>query len=302
MSRLYRIICGVVLLLGLNYLVRLFISRHRATFILYHDPAPGIFKTHLQYLSQHYSLISLSEYLAYRKDPMVSLPPFPLVITFDDGHRRNAALLGVINQFKIRPTIYVCSGIVGTYRKFWFKLNGIDVQRLKRADHADRLRLLTSANFSTSHAYDDDPQALQLDELLEMREWVDFQSHTVFHPILTTCDAQTVEFELIQSKKELELKISQPVHHFAYPNGDYSEREIALLQKAGYNSARTTDIGWNSRSTNPFRLKITGVNDQAPIWMLKAELTGIPGYCYNLYKSGISLYSLKGRHVPERKL
>ena len=37
--------------------------------------------------------------------------------------------------------------------------------------------------------------------------------------------------------------------HFSYPNGDYTEREIEIVEAGGFRSARTTDLGWNTLET-----------------------------------------------------
>lgn len=301
MNFVFRGMSKVIAMLGIHPIVR-FLKRHKTTFILYHDPDPVIFKNHIAYLSKQYSIITLEEFLAYQKSPAAKLPDYSMVITFDDGHKGNFQLLDTLAAFKIKPTIYVCSGIITTNRKFWFKLSGIPVGTMKKLDNQKRLEQLKKLkNFSPEQEFSiDDREALTQQEIQQLNPYIDFQSHTHLHPILTTCDEITAMEEIIQSRSVLLNIVSNPVLHFAYPNGDYSKREIAFLKQAGYQSARTTDVGWNDKETDPFRLKITGVNDRAPLWMLKAELTGIPGYFYNLYKSGISLRSLQGRHVSER--
>lgn len=301
MNKIHKSLCKIVSVLGFHPIVR-FLKKRKTTFILYHDPDPVVFRNHLAYLSKLYSIISLEEFLAYQRNPTATLPDYSLVVTFDDGHKGNFQLLDTLDAFKIKPTIYVCSGIVTTNRKFWFKLVGIPVGAMKKLDNQKRLEQLKQLNnFSPEQEFSsDDREALTQQEIQKLNPYVDFQSHTHLHPVLTTCDETTANDEITQSRIALSKVVSNPVVHFAYPNGDYSEREIVLLKRAGYQSARTTDVGWNDKSTDPFKLKITGVNDRAPLWMLKAELTGIPGYFYNLYKSGISLRSLRGLHVPER--
>ena len=77
---------------------------------------------------------------------------------------------------------------------------------------------------------------------------------------------------------------------FSYPIGDYGEREVALARRAGYRSARTIDLGWNTKGTDPFRLKVLGTEDDASISRLASDLTGITGYLARL-----RLGSLTGR-------
>jgi hypothetical protein len=65
----------------------------------------------------------------------------------------------------------------------------------------------------------------------------------------------------------------------------------ALVRRAGYRSARTIDIGWNTKWTDPFRLKVLGTEDDASINRLAADLTGITGYL-----ARVKVGSLNGRH------
>lgn len=300
MNRFYKLIGMMVYVLGLPYLVRSFISKRKVTFILYHDPDAQTFRKHVSYLTRSFNIIPLQQYLDYREGKIQHLPDYSMVITFDDGHRRNAELLQTIRDFSICPTFYICSSIVGTGRKYWFMVDDIDVKKMKSWDHEQRIKFLEQKGFSVDHEFTTEPVALTKAELMAMAAWCDIQSHTCFHPILSTCTDTVAWWEIVHSREEINKVIQKPVYHFAYPNGDYTEREIQLLKDAGYRSARTTDVGWNDRKSDPFRLKITGVTDQAPLWLLKAELTGIPAYIYNLYRARFASKAWRGLHVPER--
>ena len=123
-------------------------------------------------------------------------------------------------------------------------------------------------------------------EIKEMLPYVDFQSHTKFHPILTKCSEQVSLDEIDSSKKFLQQLLNRPVQHFSYPNGAYTKREIYFLIKSGYASARTNDWGWNSVNSNPYRLKTIIIDENASLSKLSAQLTGcyriIELFCNNL--------------------
>ncbi|CBW76515.1 unnamed protein product (plasmid) [Mycetohabitans rhizoxinica HKI 454] len=68
----------------------------------------------------------------------------------------------------------------------------------------------------------------------------------------------------------------RPCVHFAYPNGNYGEREIRLLRAAGYRTARTCDVGWNDDATDPFRLRAIDIHDDSSLAWFIAKLRGIP--------------------------
>lgn len=300
MRVIYMAICYLVYYAGLAWVIKLLVARRKVSIILYHDPSAQIFERHVEYLTRNYNLISLSEYLEARKKKK-KLPPYSLIITFDDGHRGNFELLPCIQKNNISPTIYICTSIVDTYRKFWFRIGGLISKRIKGLSNEARLKYLNEMfGFFPEQSYNQDQrQALTKQEINEMKALVDFQSHTCFHPILTTCSAEEAKKEIVDSANTLSKEYGNRDLHFAFPNGDYTEREIEILKSAGYLSARTTDVGWNDLHSDVFKLKITGVSDHSSLPVFKAELSGLPGYLYNIFISGLNMKTIKGMHQPE---
>jgi len=268
---------------GLPFLIREIICRKRATIIVYHDPLPKVFEAHLAYLVDHFNIIPLEQLVgAIEEDNWQEIPPKSLVITFDDGHRGNFALLDIIKRYKVPITIYVCAGIVDTKHHYWFLDFADQAQQLKLLANKDRLNRLASVNGYHPEKEFIKRQALSKAEMLDMkRQGVDFQSHTLLHPILTTCTDEECWLEVAESKRVLEDLLEASIAHFAYPNGDYSTREVAYLQEADYRSARATDVGWNGPSTNIYALRSMVISDDATLNEMIAQLSGIfPGFRY----------------------
>jgi peptidoglycan/xylan/chitin deacetylase (PgdA/CDA1 family) len=96
---------------------------------------------HLGWLRRRYNIIALEDYLRWRRGETATLPPRALVISLDDGHASNAALLDVFRRHRVRPTIFLCSDIVGTLRRFWWQAvpDEAERQRLKRLPDEQRL-------------------------------------------------------------------------------------------------------------------------------------------------------------------
>ena len=94
-----------------------------------------------------------------------------------------------------------------------------------------------------------------------MKDFVDFQSHTLFHPCLPKCNNIEARIEIFASKEILENDYSLQIYAMAYPNGDYSDRDIELCREAGYTCGVTVDYGFNSIKTDLFRLRRLSVND-----------------------------------------
>jgi len=210
------------------------------------------------------------------------LPVKPLVITFDDGHAANYALLSVIKDYSVPITFFVCSDIVGTNRQFWFN----EIYKLKVSSweipNNQRLKLLSATGFYNNKEYEN-AFALtqrQISELLSAG--CKIQSHTATHPILPMCDNETAREEIFKSKTNLEDHFNVKVNYIAYPNGDYGDREMELCKEAGYQMGLTVDLGYNNLDINPFRLKRIGISDEAGINQLAVMATGVWAFCKSL--------------------
>ena len=277
---LKNVVAAFACLSGMPLLIREWVCRNRVTILLYHDPKPTVFAKHIAYLSRHYTVISLDILVAavHRKD-FSQIRPKSVVITIDDGHAGNIELLPLFKEYHIRPTLYVCTQIIDTHRHFWFKIEGQskgEKERLKRLSNVERLvHLKGTVDFEPEKVYSD-RQTLNMAEMKEMMESVDFQPHTQFHPILPRCTEMECKQEILESKVDLEKLLGIECSHFSYPNGDYTEREIEIVKAGGFRSARTTDIGWNTLDTPPYQLKAIPITDDAGLTLFRAELTTIP--------------------------
>jgi len=274
------------------YVVREILCRNKTTIVVYHDPKLEIFERHIGYLSLRYNFISLIRLVnAIQNKDWSDIPQKSLIITIDDGHKNNYRLLDLIKKYNICPTIYLCSHIISTKRKFWWMTEFPDYRKLKKYDNKQRLQSLKDdVNYEPQKEYST-RQALNLEELREMSHFVDFQSHSKFHPVLTTCTDNECKEEIVESREYLEKLLNKKIKHFSYPNGDYSEREIEYLKNFGYKSARTLDIGWNDVNSDLYRLKTMGIEDNTSINILCGQISGLFGYLRYL-KYG----SFKGIH------
>ncbi len=237
------------------------------------------------YWKRHYSIISMQDYLnARNKKSNYKLPLKPMVLTLDDGHKGNYQLISLIKALKIPVTIFLCSGIVGTNRHFWFLQRNLNIDKLKTLSDDKLQSILSGNNFYEKHEYNT-RQALSDSEISEMKRlsFFDLQSHTEFHPVLTKCSNEKAFNEIDLSKITLKNKYKLNITGLAYPNGDYNEREVVFAKKAGYKYAVTTNPGYNSLKTDLFKLKRLSVNDSGNLdeiivkssgvwWMLKKML------------------------------
>jgi peptidoglycan/xylan/chitin deacetylase (PgdA/CDA1 family) len=261
------------------FVLREIVQRKRVTIIVYHAPSPHVLDAHLRVLKRLYNIIPLALYVGARQTgDFGKLPPKALVITLDDGYRSNYALKPVLEAHNVPVTMFLCSGLIGTRRRFWFLHQQATalVQHLKVAPDDDRLALLRTSGFEETKEFDE-RQALSASELRDLSHWADFQSHTVFHPILPRCASARAEAEMARSKLDLQTMLGNEVYALAYPNGDYSERELQLAEKVGYRCALTLDHGCNTGTTPLFRLRRVCIPDGADRHELLVKTSGLWG-------------------------
>ncbi|PWC34707.1 polysaccharide deacetylase family protein [Azospirillum sp. TSO35-2] len=274
-------IAGLVRWTGFGAMQRFLKARRGVTIVVYHDPSPETLREHLRWYARRYSFTTLDAVAtAMETGRWEDLPPYPLVVTFDDGHRNNTALAPLFREFELRPTIYLCSQVVGTARPYWWKTDAagaIGVERLKQVPDPERRRLLAEAGNDPDRD-GADRQAMTWDEIARMTDVADYGAHTRTHPILLQCDDRRCAEEIGLCRIELEEALGQPCRHFAFPNGDFSEREVEQIRHAGYRTARTIDPGWNDADGDPLRLKAFPVSDDVSVDWLSVQLTGIPAW------------------------
>lgn len=261
---------------GLPFLFRELVQRRRVTILLFHDISRETAAHTFDCLSARYRLLDLQTFIRKCRAGDRALPPKSLVVTFDDGHIRNHELLPLIREKNIPVTIFLCAGLVDTKRHFWFrhKPPQYGSSRLRTVPNAQRLRLLREAGFTHEREYDE-PQALAGRHVDEMKPWVDFQSHTLFHPCLPRCGPSEAHREIAHSRRVLNRRYGLAVNAISYPHGDYSDRDIELCRRAGYDCGLTVDCGFNTVHTDLFRLKRLPVNDTSDMNELIVKASGL---------------------------
>jgi peptidoglycan/xylan/chitin deacetylase (PgdA/CDA1 family) len=286
---------------GIPFLLRELIQRRKITILVYHAPPGSWARNHFQALRTRYHIIALADYLRARaEDEMWRLPPKSLIITFDDGHRNNFELRQLLEELRVPITIFLCSDIVGTHHHYWWfhTRSGRELAACKRMPDAERLMFLSSRGYQQERDYPD-RQALSRSEIDALKAWVDFQAHTVTHPILPACSDEKAEREIRDCKGELERQYGFNIHALAFPNGDYTEREINLARNAGYSCALTLDCGFNDQNTDLFRLRRVPLPDQASVSELLVKTSGLWGFL-RLLGGTQSRFAFRRRKSRER--
>ena len=262
---------------GLPWVFRQLVQNNKISILLFHEIDRETAKKTFLYLKKKYNIIDLNDFInAAETNNKFILPKKALVITFDDGLIKNYEMLSVIKQYDIPVTIFLCSSIINTNRHFWYKFKNLSLplSNLKLLNNKDRLKALAKDGFMQDKEYDE-PQALSKTQITEMANYVNMQSHTKYHPCLPNCEYEEAKEEIFESKKMLEDEYKFTINALAYPNGDYSKRDIELTKEAGYKCAITVDAGFNTINTSLFRLKRLSVNDTKNLDELIVKSSGL---------------------------
>jgi peptidoglycan/xylan/chitin deacetylase (PgdA/CDA1 family) len=109
-------------------------------------------------------------------------------------------------------------------------------------------------------------QPLTWKQIKEMKEsgLISFGGHTVSHAILSKCNKEEQDFEIVESKARIEKELNEECLILAYPNGkenDFTEETIRLAKKANYRMAVTTNSGYeNSNEYDSYKLRRWGTD------------------------------------------
>jgi peptidoglycan/xylan/chitin deacetylase (PgdA/CDA1 family) len=101
-------------------------------------------------------------------------------------------------------------------------------------------RVMEALERSVGNGFYDVPLSLTWPMVEEMhRAGMIIGSHTRNHVSLPAESIATVLEELEGSRRAIEEHIGEPVVHFAYPGGQFTPRDVAALDRAGYRFAYT---------------------------------------------------------------
>ena len=176
---------------------------------------PQEFEEQMAYLyTQGYVTITpdqLLDYLQYDK----SLPPKPVLITFDDGYSDTyREAYPILRKYNFVATVFLITDYIG-----------------------NNSRYLTWDQVETMHA-----------------NGFSFGSHTLNHIPLSDVTNEYAVYQLSKSREAIEWHLKSPVKYFAYPGGFYNQTTAQLLQQTGYRAAFTVNFGTANKSNTVYAL------------------------------------------------
>lgn len=157
--------------------------------------SPADFEAQVRFLVESGYSVLLASQVEEAVERGEPLPEKSVAITMDDGYRDNfEQAFPILVKYRVPATIF-----------------------------------LVTNNFGR-------PDRLSWEEVLQMKREAGFGygSHSVHHYDLATLDQPRLDFELMESKRLIELKIRDRVTSIAYPAGSYNEFVKQRARAAGY--------------------------------------------------------------------
>lgn len=206
------------------------------------------FAAQLDYLQRRYHVISLQEYLAFRREGR-PLPPYSIVLTFDDGFRNFLTVAAPHLAERAMPvTVFLIT---------------------------DRVRGGNGSGRSWSPSDDKEYLSWADVQALKQEQGIEFGSHTCSHQGLTTLDLEKAEREMQDSHVQIVTQLKEESPSLAYPYGYYSTAIIERARALGYVCALTTDDGGNKMDTDLFALRRTLIGDDDDEPSYAARVSGL---------------------------
>jgi peptidoglycan/xylan/chitin deacetylase (PgdA/CDA1 family) len=258
---------------------------HRADFDTFKpnvSATPDAFAAQMDYVRRRFNVVSIGEVAAWLKGDG-DLPPYPALITFDDGYRDNLTNAYPILKARDLPAvIFLASDYIGSASPFLWDLAAycfhhtgrdgaeLPVSGARTWAGAGSREVVMMEWLETLKAFPDGEmrEAVgRLPDLLDVavpesafaelhltwdqvRELVaggiDMGAHTMSHPILTRVSPERAREEVAGSKWRVEAETGGPVVGFAYPNGqaaDFSPAIGAMVRESGFGAAFSLVMG-----------------------------------------------------------
>lgn len=171
------------------------------------------------------------------------LPEKSLVITFDDGYENfltNA--LPSLERNGFRSTVFLVANLLGKTNE-WDRARGDVTERL-----------------------------MTLAEIREAgKRGTEFGSHTLDHADLSVLEKEEAWCQIADSKAVLQQSLGIEVPTFCYPYGRKTPEVQAMVGRAGYRLACSTEKGLNTSDTDPLALRRINVRSDTlmPVFLYK---------------------------------
>jgi len=209
--------------------------------IYFHNPSKKEFEFTLNWLTDNgFHFISIDDLRKIHKEEK-AFPRGAALLTVDDGWASNEAnMVELANKYEVPIAIFVTTEPVEE-GNFWFsyskkaqflKLGYPSTEALKRLPNDERLSIVKRIKEKLPLAR----EAMTVEQVkrISLSPYVTIGAHSHTHPILNQCTDSQLKSELRICAQKLENWVGKEVISFAYPNGNFGEREKKMLNDFDY--------------------------------------------------------------------
>ena len=229
------------------------------------------FEAALRFLSSRFTIVSLSTLVQQIQEAGRRKPTGLLALTFDDGLcNQYEVVYPILKRMSLPATYYVCPGLAETGDLAWTWEMGIRLGRLSSEEQRrlgrSRQSIVEIVDWMKTISFE--ARTRIQDEIIDCDPGFEFQqseieqyasmtwdqigkldsnlitvgSHTYSHMNLPQASDSQLDFELRETREQLEQTVGRPVVHFCYPDGIYDRRTLRAVS-SHYESAVTTKMG-----------------------------------------------------------
>ena len=252
--------------------------------IYFHDPSKELFEKCINWLiKNNYHFISTDDLYKILKNK-TPVKRGAVCITVDDGKKGNLKnIVPFVEKLKIPITIFISTEPVKNGVFWWSYVKAhnnvgskkISIEYCKSIANDERLKIINKLKENIEIPR----EAMTKEDVIKISKlrYITIGNHTVNHPITTKCNIDELKDEINGASKDLKTWIDKDIDFFAYPNGDFDQRETAILESSNIKLAFTTipehiDV---SKPVNYFQIPRFSVNDNGSFYENICKMTGV---------------------------
>ena len=126
-----------------------------------------------------------------------------LTLSYDDGKIADRRLVSLLNEYGLKGTFNVNTGIERFYSKEYYE------------------------------------ERIPITEYKELYKGHEVACHTLTHPTIARCPKEQILLQILEDRRNLEQALRVPIRGLAYPNGSYDDQVVDALKASGIVHART---------------------------------------------------------------
>lgn len=279
-------------ILSVISLIFKFFYKKNLRVLAYHDiKDEKLFNRQINYLTKQYNIVSLEQVRNHILH-QAFLPPYSLLITFDDGDKSVLEKgLPVLKRFDIPSCLFIITDLINTETDFWFnavrkneKLKGKSQQEIERLmkclkdlRNSDRIKEIKNYSFAKYKQL----TSQNLNDLEANKVFIANHSHT--HPMFDRCTKEELREEFKKTLIDFkEFEMEEGYEYFAYPNGNWNNASEEILKEMGIKMAFLFNHKVNEKSINPYRISRIRTNSDMSIEELKVKVSGFHSFLQKL--------------------